>query len=241
LLKNSSQVPLYHQLKQVITEDIRKGKYKSGEQLPTEIKLCEKYNVSRITVRKAISDLVEEKVLCKRQGKGTFVRETKMRRELISLGSFSDIATQSGKDPSSQILSNKIKKSSKDLAKLFKINLNDDVLELKRLLSINGEPFIIETSYYPIIRFPNLENYIDGNVSVYNILQDHYNTDIYKADKTLDITLSNTEQSSLFNCDPNSVMYLLKKTAYSMDNDIVHISHSMILGSKVTFTFTVNK
>src|SRR5699024_2140238 len=159
----------------------------------------------------------------------------KIKRELISIGSFSDITTQSGKEPSTQILENRIKKPNKKLCKLFKIKPEDDILELKRLLSINGEPFIIETSYYPITRLPKLETYISGNTSIYKILRDYYNVEIIKAEKTLDITFSDTEQSEIFECDTNSVMYLLKKTAFDTENEAVHVSNSLILASKVTF------
>ncbi|GGB39213.1 UTRA domain-containing protein [Virgibacillus dakarensis] len=238
-LKNASQIPLYHQLKQIIIEDIESGKYETGEQLPTEMELCKKYGVSRITVRRAVSDLVDEKILYRKQGKGTFVSESKIKRELISIGSFSDITTQSGKEPSTQILENKIKKPNGELCSLFKIMPEDNVLELKRLLSINGKPFIIETSYYPISRFPKLETYIGSNVSTYKILRDYYDVEINKAEKTLDVTLSDVEQSAIFECDLNSVMYLLRKTAYDTNNEVVHVSNSLILGSKVTFTFTV--
>ncbi|MEI3605108.1 UTRA domain-containing protein [Pseudogracilibacillus sp. SE30717A] len=240
-LNSASQIPLYHQLKQVIIGDIESGKYKIGEQLPTEIELCENYSVSRITVRRAISDLVNEKILYRKQGKGTFVSESKIERELISIGSFSDITTQSGKEPSTQILETQIKKPTKELCNVLKISSDQDILELKRLLSINGKPFIIETSHYPISRFPNLETYISSNQSIYKILRENYGVEIVKAEKTLDVKLSNPEQSEIFECDANSVLYLLKKTAFDKKDEVVHVSNSLFLASKVTFTFTVKE
>lgn len=239
-LNNASQIPLYHQLKQIIIEDIKTGKYDIGEQLPTETELCDSYHVSRITVRRAIADLVSEKVLYKKQGKGTFVSESKIERELISIGSFSDITTESGKAPSTQILETKIKKTTKELCKKLKIAPEDDVLELKRLLRINGEPFIFEISHYPISRFPDIETHISSHQSTYKILRKYYDVEIVKAEKTLDIKLSNEEQSEIFGCDPNSILYLLEKTAFDKNNEIVHVSNSFFLASKVTFTFTVN-
>ncbi len=239
-LNTASQIPLYHQLKQIIIEDIESGKYEVGEQLPTEIELCDYYNVSRITVRRAISDLVDEKVLYKKQGKGTFVSEAKIERELISTGSFSDITTESGKEPSTQILETTIKVPTKELCEALEITPNENVLELKRLLSIDGEPFIIEISHYAMSRFPNLETYISSNQSIYKILRKYYDVEIVKAEKTLDVKFSNEEQSEIFECDPNSVLYLLRKTAFDKNSEVVHVSNSFFLASKVTFRFTVN-
>lgn len=67
MLNNGSSTPLYIQLKQIITDDIKKGVYSPTAKLPTENELCTKYNVSRITVRKAILDLVEEGYLIRQQ------------------------------------------------------------------------------------------------------------------------------------------------------------------------------
>lgn len=240
-LKDSSQIPLYSQLKQAIKEDIRNDKYKIGEQLPTEMELCEEFNVSRVTVRRAIQELVQEKVLYRKQGKGTFVSEAKIKRELVSLGGFSDVAIQSGQEPSSQILKNRVRKAGQQLAELFNIDSDSEILELKRILSINNKPLIIEKSYYPIAKFPNLEAYIGENVSTYKVLKDYYRTDVVKANKTLDIILSDAEQSTIFNCDLNSVMYLLKKKTFSTGNEVIHVSESVIPSSKVTFTFSVSK
>src|SRR5699024_9597842 len=159
----------------------------------------------------------------------------------ISLGSFSDLAIQSGQEPSSKIIEYKIKKMDKQTACLFNEDINNEVLVLKRILNINEEPFIIEKSYLPINRFPGIETYINENVSIYKILRNYYDTGIVKADKTLDITLANAEQAEIFNCDLNEIMYLLKKNALTKNDEIVHISESIILGSKVTFTFSVEK
>lgn len=79
-LNTHSSTPLYMQLKQAITEDINKGVYTPGEKLPIETDLCDIYGVSRITVRKAVLDLVEEGLLIRQQGKGTFVQYPKAKR-----------------------------------------------------------------------------------------------------------------------------------------------------------------
>lgn len=104
-LNISSEKPLYLQLKEHIKSEINMERYMPGQKLSTETELCEEYGVSRITARRAITDLVEEGVLIKKQGKGTFVREVKHKRELISVGSFSELTSSSGNEPNTKILS----------------------------------------------------------------------------------------------------------------------------------------
>lgn len=74
--------------------------YSPTAKLPTENELCTKYNVSRITVRKAILDLVEEGYLIRQQGKGTFVKSPKLKRELIAVNGYSEFMESTGKNRS---------------------------------------------------------------------------------------------------------------------------------------------
>jgi len=89
-LNTTSDIPLFEQLKNDLLEQIKKGIYISGQQIPTETELSELYHVSRITIRRAITELCNEGVLIKKQGKGTFVKEWKIFRKLEHTLSFSD-------------------------------------------------------------------------------------------------------------------------------------------------------
>ena len=82
-LNTTSDIPLFEQLKNDLLEQIKKGIYISGQQIPTETELSELYHVSRITIRRAITELCNEGVLIKKQGKGTFVKERKIFRKLF--------------------------------------------------------------------------------------------------------------------------------------------------------------
>ena len=79
-LEKKSQSPLYQQLMTRLKNDIVAGVYPAGGRIPSEQVLCDTYGVSRVTVRKAMLDLVQEGLLVRRQGKGTFVAEEKIRR-----------------------------------------------------------------------------------------------------------------------------------------------------------------
>ncbi|WP_334074635.1 MULTISPECIES: UTRA domain-containing protein [Paenibacillus] len=240
-LNVSSQSPLYLQLKQIIKEDISRGVYKAGQKLPPEAEIGKTYGVSRITVRRAITDLVEEGVLHSQQGKGSYVRELKEKRELISVGSFSDMTTLSGKTPSSQILSNLVMEADEKLASTFKIQLNDPVLKLHRLLFIDNQPFIIETSFFPLEILPDLEKYIGESPSTYHILKERYGVEPAFSEKTLEVILATEYESSLFHCDRGTPLYLLGKITYDQQDRPMHYSQSVYMSSKVIFTINSGK
>ena len=79
-LKKNVPAPLYAQLADLIRTDITKGKLKKGDMLPTEKELGDSYNVSRITVRGALSILAEEGLIYRKKGRGTIVKQDKLTR-----------------------------------------------------------------------------------------------------------------------------------------------------------------
>lgn len=87
MLIQDNIIPLYQQLADIIRNSITSGELKYGDKIPTEVELSEKYNVSRITVRAAINELVESGFLIKKQGKGTFVSKPKVQRKIEYLSS----------------------------------------------------------------------------------------------------------------------------------------------------------
>lgn len=235
-LNSSGARPLYFQLKQMIKENINRGKYKPGQQLPTEAELCDEYGVSRITARRAILDLVEEGILFRQQGKGTFVSENKLKSELISVDGFSEFITGSGKIPNSQILSTSMASADEYAAKLLDVKEGAPLLMLHRLLYVNEEPFVIETSHYSLERFPNLEKYIGESTSTYSILKNRYNVKPTRNDRTIDVMFATEYEANLLKCTTGTILYKIEKITYDDDSNPIHISELLYQASKVKFT-----
>ena len=84
-LDKESAVPLYEQLKLSLSKKIEEHVLQEGERLPSEAELCAEFDVSRITVRRAVDELVEEGVLERRQGKGTFVASSRMSVQMMPM------------------------------------------------------------------------------------------------------------------------------------------------------------
>src|SRR5690349_19645318 len=102
---SAGPTPLYDQLKEILRQEIAKGAYRPEEQLPSETQLVQRYNISRTTVRQALNDLVNEGILYRRQGKGTFVAPPKIEQELVRLTDFVEDMAQAGLNPSSKVIS----------------------------------------------------------------------------------------------------------------------------------------
>ena len=174
MLEQNGMKPLYEQLMDAIIENIRNQTYKRGDKLPTETELESIYKVSRITVRRAVKELCDKKILVKKQGKGTFVLDTNLRLQLNVIKGFHDTMEDLNKKTSSQMLSLKKYVPSMKVAGYLSLPPESQIIEIKRLLSSDGTEMFIDTCYIPAERYPDIENYLKGDFSVYQILTNFY-------------------------------------------------------------------
>ncbi|MBY0099227.1 GntR family transcriptional regulator [Mesobacillus maritimus] len=238
MLNSESAIPLYIQLKQAILEDINNKVYRPGEKLPTEPELGEKYNVSRITVRKAVVDLVNEGYLIKQQGKGTFVNHAKIKRELVSVNGYSEYMISAGNKPQQKIVSLAIKEASLELAQTLQIPEGSQILELRRILYLDNQPLSHEISTYPLSLFPKLDQYIKENHSMHQILKDQYGIAPAFNNKVLNVVFANQEVADFLECNKSDPLYELEKIAYDKDKKTIYHSFLYYHISRVSFTIS---
>ena len=137
-MEDNKSIPLYmviyKQLKQKINDEV----YPAGSYLPSETELQQMYNVSRITVRRALSDLEHDGIVRKIRGTGTQVLAKKKHADLYQLSGFSEDAKKHGDEATSIILKFHIEPASVNVAEFLKIEPNENVYYLKRLRLLNG-------------------------------------------------------------------------------------------------------
>src|SRR5258708_39864193 len=110
----NSPLPRYYQLKEIIRERIRSGEWKPGELIPSERELSEQYKISRMTARQAITELVNEGMFYREQGKGTFVSRHKITQQLIRLTGFTEDIKTRGQRPGTKVLSAQMSPADED-------------------------------------------------------------------------------------------------------------------------------
>lgn len=235
-LNPSTPQPLYMQIRQMLKNDIQQGKYKPDEQIPTEAELCETYNVSRITIRKAIEELVKEGTLTRIPRRGTFVASNKFHNELLSVSGFSEFSHQLGMIPNSRILRSEVITATKDMSDYLKVEEGSPILELERLMYVNDRPLFHDTAHYSLVRFPDLEKRIVGDESTYKILLEEYDTEIITNDKIIDVIGATKEYAKLLECDVGANLFRILKIAFDKKDKPVHLSTFMCETNKVNLT-----
>lgn len=174
MLNQNALTPLYEQLKNAIKEDIQAQIYRPGDRMPSEAELEEKYQVSRITVRRAVKELCEEEILVRKQGKGTFVLSCGVQSRFDQLAGFHDSMESQGRAVRTEILEKSIILVKPSYANDLQIAVDDKVVYLKRIMYADEIPMMIDMSYIPLKRFPGIFEKMEGDVSVFQLLRQEY-------------------------------------------------------------------
>lgn len=182
-LQKKGRLPLYHQLIEIITNDIESGKLKENDKLPSEREYCEFYDISRATVRQAIKELENNGFLYKMHGKGSFVAARAFEQHLLSFYSFTDEMIKLGKVPTSHLLSFDIMQSSEKVARKLAVEEGTEVYQIVRLRLADDECMVYERTYLPKRRFDGLREEWFVNRSMYEIFRSEYNVKFTKAEE----------------------------------------------------------
>ena len=158
-------LPAYIRIHDKIKADVDDGTWKIGQRLPSERDLCDTFDVSRMTVRQAITLLVDEGILERKPGSGTFVASSRVKEKMRGTTSFTEIVKSQGKKPSSELISDKRVHPNefeiKNLAKHLKVKTGDALLSLTQISFLqDGQAFEYVRSYYVGDRF---EFYLENN------------------------------------------------------------------------------
>src|SRR5688572_4437305 len=132
-LRREAPTPLYLQLKKALIADIDAGQYKPHERLMSERELGEKFKVSRMTVRQALIEMIREGILYTQAGKGTYVRDSKIKQELQTLTGFSQDMAARGATVAAQVLEARVIPATLTLAAIFAVPMNTEIVLLSRL------------------------------------------------------------------------------------------------------------
>jgi GntR family transcriptional regulator len=235
-ISKESPLPLHYQLKEILQEMIENEEILPGEAIPSEKEICEFQGVSRMTVNKAILNLVNEGVLYREQGRGTFVTKQKVKQELEHLKGFTEEMSEKGLKTDSKILSFSIKDATKKNREALQLEDNDKlVIEINRLRLLNDEPYSLETVWIPHRLCPDLTKELIDGKSLYKIFKIKYGYRLQKAKQTIEPILLNEYQSELLNLNENSLALLFKRTTYLCDNTPVEHTREIYRSDKYTY------
>lgn len=139
--------PVYHQLYGILRAGIVDGTWQPGDKLPSETELIERHDVSRITARRALSELVQDGLIYREQGRGSFVAHPTIEQALVRIISFTEDMRRRGFEPGTRVLSADLRPAPAEIASKLGIDPGEELARLERLRLADGEPMSLEVSH----------------------------------------------------------------------------------------------
>ncbi len=242
-INKNSPIPIYHQLYEILKKKIKGGQFRSGEYLPSENKLAEVYGVSRLTVRQALSKLVEDGIVEKRRGKGTIALPPKNIENLTELRGFTDEARASGHSTRSVVLENKLTNVPMFARERLKLPTGSKVILLKRLRLLDDIPYAIEWAYInPSVdtRVLNILEMDMSTVSLYEFFRKTLGLRMQYADETLEVTKATPESAKLLMILVGECVVLRNRFTYVYDDKCLEYVQSLYRGDKYRFNIRLH-
>ncbi len=174
--------PLYRQLEAEICRRVREGELKPGDKLPSERTLCCLLDISRMTVHRALDNLVQAGLLEKEQGSGTYVANGREDKSISPLVSLSKQMEELGYELNTEIKDWQELKADKKIAEKLEIAEGTRVYSFIRLREVAREPLLLEKIIIPAKLAPNLEEKFNSTTSLYNILREEYQLALKRAE-----------------------------------------------------------
>lgn len=241
MLNQDSMTPLYVQLMNEVENSIKNGEYKPGDKLLTETEMAKKYGVSLITVRKAIGSLMDQGLVMRKQGKGTFVTKPKISKNMKKLQSFSEMCEQIGMVPGARMLENRLVTAEGRVAASLGVEPGSKVIHISRLRYADMEPMQIESSYFPLKYAFLLDAKFDDN-SLFDHLREKSGAQVASSEKMIELCRATAEEAELLGVKKGDALLLVRSTAFDKDGEPLYAGQQIINGDRFTlYVYEVNE
>lgn len=212
-LDHSSRMPLYAQVEQHLSEAIAGGRWGTGDRLPSEAELMAIYGVSRMTIRQAMTSLVERGLLVRGRGRGTFVRDARMIATSRGVSSFSDELRSLHMVPGTQVLGVEPAEATPEVAHALEVAPGTPVVVVRRLRTGDGRPIGIQTNHLLAERLPGIETMLGDSVSLYEILRERFDVVPTEAHETFRVGGASRADAEVLGLPRGGHVFLIDRIA----------------------------
>lgn len=239
-VSKDNPIPLHYQIKEILQEMIENEVLKPGDSIPTERELCEVQGVSRMTVNKAIMSLVNEGLIYRQQGKGTFVSIAKVNREISLLKGFTEQMEDNGVKSKTKLLSFKLIDATRQCKVELKMPEGENkIIEIKRLRFGDEQPVAIETAWLPYCLFAGMTREMIEEKSLYGIFREKYGYYPYEAKQIIEPIMLNIYESKLLNQEKSALALTFRRTTYLESGTPIEYTKAIYRSDKYKYQITL--
>ncbi|GGF29365.1 GntR family transcriptional regulator [Halobacillus andaensis] len=234
MVDKQSPLPIYYQIEEELKQRIKNKEFKTYDMIPSERELSETFDVSRMTVRQAITNLVNEGVLYREKGRGTFVAEEKIEQPLQGLTSFTEDMKTRGMEASSKLLTFEKVNAPLDISRKLEIKEEAPVYKIQRIRYADKKPMAIETNFLSAAMFPELDEQIVLG-SLYSYIEKMKKQPIGKAHQMIEATTADENQAALLDIPVDSAILSIERHSCLADGTPFEVVKSSYRADRYKF------
>ncbi|MEJ2601228.1 MAG: GntR family transcriptional regulator [Anaerolineales bacterium] len=240
MLSKNEGIPLYVQIRKSLRKDIVNKDLVPGQKIPSEDELAAQFGVSRMTVRQGISDLIDEGLLYRRHGVGTFVAQPHLERDHTRLTSFLESAKEEGLDVNVRVLIADILPAKLKVARSLSLDEGDLVVRVKTLRYVTGLPITVHDAYVPYKLFPQLlQEDLESN-HLWDIFE-AYGFRVKRALQRLEAREADDEIAQLLEMDEGAPILYKERTVFLDDGTPVEFTYCYNRGDRYKLTVVLDR
>lgn len=239
-MAQAAGISLHEQVRNTLLFEIESGGFQGDGRLPSETELCERFNVSRITVRRAVADLETMGMVTRRQGRGTFATPPRSTIGTMAMGGFSDHVSGGGRMARRIVRAWTFAAEDSDARRLA-VESGSMVFRLLRVFLLDGTPLSLDDSLYSLERFPGLDSRIDDETSTYRVLREEFGVQFSEVERRIGVAFTTDETAALLDRPEHDALIVIDKVARDRDGSVIHVSHVEAVPSRLELRMTARE
>jgi GntR family transcriptional regulator len=240
MIQKNSPSPIYHQLEEEIKGAIQSLELVPGEMIPSEKEYTEKYGISRMTVRQAISNLVNGGYLYRQRGKGTFVAEQKSEPPLQGLTNFTEDMISRGLKPSTRVISFTEVKADHELAANLEVEAGTAIFELERVRLADRLPMAYEKLYIPKGHALDLKEEIAVS-AIHDYVEKWFGLKIQHGRQVIEAAIAQKKEAEMLGVAEGSPVLLIERRSTLETNQPLAVVRSVYRADRYTFKINLER
>jgi GntR family transcriptional regulator len=242
-LSRTEGIPLYVKIREALRAEITQGALKRGQKLPSEEELASKYGVSRMTVRQGIADLIDEGLLYRRHGVGTFVAFPHVVRDHSRLTNFFEMAKAKHIDAKAKVLALEVLPAKQKIAKALDIPEGEMVIRLKTLRYTDNVPVTVHDAFIPHKNFSQLLHEDLKTLESRHLWSffESYGWRVKRAVQRLEAREASEELACLMEVEEGTPILYKERTVYADDGTPVEFTYCYNRGDMYSLTVTLER
>ncbi len=238
-VRRSSPIPMFEQIEAFLREAITGGSLKAHDPLPSESQLAKQWGVSRATAQKAMDHLERDGLIYRRQGKGTYVAAASTLQPFPILFSFGESLRALGHKVDTRVLQKETIRATDDVARALGVDVGRDIIVIKRLRSVDGEPVLIHTSFLDKAVFEPLLDFDLESTPLTSAMEKVANCRVAGSRNVITIASVSADEARLLRLKGSPVVMVVQETALSDEGSVLRYTRGLFRADR--FQLIANK